>query len=34
MKALVLYYSREGGNTEKIAKRLAEGTGADRKSVV
>ena len=29
MKALVLYYSKEGGNTEKIAKRLAEGTGAD-----
>ena len=29
MKALVLYYSKDGGNTELIAKRVAEGIGAD-----
>lgn len=29
MKALVLYYSKDGGNTEKIAKMVADGTGAD-----
>ena len=29
MKALVLYYSKDGGNTELIAKKVAEGIGAD-----